>query len=161
MLAELARLAFLRLLLPPLMPSLSFSSLDLISSLAIFRTKTAPSTSASRWIASTRPYWLIRPPCSSLASQMLRMIRRRLSLTTALFDCSFWRMRRNNSAWARLRATGGLIRKSFCRGSSRFSNALALEVVKQLMIALVNEPSRRCSSTFAVSSWSLYIVRLS
>ena len=88
---ELERLPGLRLL--TLMPNLSFISLDLISSLAIFRTNTAPSFSASLWIVSSRPYRLMSAPCSSLASQMLRTIRRRLRRTTALFDCSFRRIR--------------------------------------------------------------------
>lgn len=54
-----------------------------------------------------------------------------------------------------LAATGGLSRNSFWSGSSRFSKALDPEASKHLITALVNEPSRSCSSTFAVSSWSL------
>jgi len=156
--AELERLPGLRLL--TLIPSLSFISLDLISSPAIFRTNTAPSFSASLWIVSSRPYLLIRAPCSSLASQMLRTIRRRLSRTTALLDCSFRRMRWKRSGWARLNATGGLSRNSFCKGSNKFSKALAFEVVKHLMIAVGKDPSRRCSSTLAVSSCSLWYISI-
>lgn len=65
-------------------------------------------------------------------------------------------MQQNRSGSAKLRATSGLKRSSFCSGSRRFSKAFALDVVKHLMIPLVKDPSRRCSSTLAVSSCSLY-----
>ena len=67
-------------------------------------------------------------------------------------------MRLKRSGWAKLEATGGLRRSNFWRGSRRFSKALAFEVVKQRIMAWVKEPSRRCSSTRAVSSCSLEIV---
>lgn len=91
MVEELELLLGLRL--PPLMISLPFVSLDFISSPAMLRTSTAPSFSASRWMVSSRPYSLMRAPCSSLASQMLRTIRSRFRRTTALLDWSFRRMR--------------------------------------------------------------------
>lgn len=147
---ELGRRPALRLLL--LMPILSLSSLDLRSSPAMFLTKTAASPSASRWMASNRSYLLIRLPGSSLASQILLMILRRFRRTTALLDCSFCNIREKRSGCARLSAIGGLNRRSFCRGSNKFSKAFAFDVVKHLMIPWANDPSRRCSSTLAVSS---------
>ena len=137
------------------MPNLSLASLNLRSSPAMLRTNTAPSNSESRWMPSKRSYLFNKLPGSSLASQMLRMILKRLTRTTALLDCSFCRIREKRSGCARLRAIGGLKRRSFCKGSNRFSNALAFEVVKHLMIPWAKDPSRRCSSTLAVSSWSL------
>ena len=134
------------------MTGASFNSLDLISSPAMLRTRTALSPSASRVMASSSPYRLINAPCSSLASQMLRTMRSKFSRTTALLDASFWEILWKRSAFARLNAIGGLKRNSFCRGSRRFSKAFAFAVVKHLMTPAVNEPSRRCSSTFAVSS---------
>ena len=66
---------------PPLPLSDSLSKLDFTNSLAIFRTNTALSVSASRRIASKRGCSLISE--SSLGSHMLRTIRRRLSRPTA------------------------------------------------------------------------------
>lgn len=127
---ELDLLPGLRLL--ALIPNRSLDSHALMSSPAMFRTSTAPSTSASRSIASIKPYLLMTAPWSSLASQILRIMRSRFSRTTALLELSFCRMRENRSGRARLSATGGLSRRSFCRGSRRFSNAFAFEVVKHL-----------------------------
>lgn len=66
-------------------------------------------------------------------------------------------MRVNRSGRASVDATGGLSRKSFWSGSSRFSKALAFEIVRHLTIESVKDrpsarSSSRCSSTLAVSS---------
>ena len=156
MFEELGRRPFLRLLL--LKPNRSLVSFDLRSSPAMFLTRTAASNSASRWMASNSSYLSSKLPGSSLASQILLTILRRFTRTTALLDCSFCKIRENRSGCARLSAMGGLKCRSFCKGSSKLSKALAFEVVKHLMIAWANDPSRRCSSTLAVSSWSLVYV---
>lgn len=127
------------------------------SSFAISRTKMAGSDSAKRLIASRSPWAWIRgapPPLSSVASQILRMIRSRLRRTTGFLVCSFWPTRLKSSGWASSAATGGDRRSNFCSGSSRFSNASTEEswVVKQEMIALGKDPEMRACSTRAVSS---------
>lgn len=71
------------------------------------------------------------------------------------------RIRAKNSGLPTACAIGRLKRNSFCSGSRMFSKALVFDVVKQLMIAVVNDSLRSFSSTLAVSSWSLYFrVRL-
>lgn len=71
-------------------------------------------------------------------------------------DCSFCTVREKRSACANEEATGGDRRKSFCNGSRRFSKLSALELRKQSTIAELKLPlDKSCSSTLAVSSWSL------
>lgn len=53
-------------------------------------------------------------------------------------------------------ASEGESRSTFSSGSRRFgSNALIFGVLKQAIISPVKSESSRCTSTFAVSSWSL------
>jgi hypothetical protein len=132
------------------------------SSEAMFRTRTAESWDASLRIklkssvkAAERPGLLDEMEGVGVASQMLRTMRRRLRRMMALLWESFWMMRPKRSARAREEATGGERRRSFWRGSRRFSKAFALEVVKHFTMEVVKSSARRCSSTLAVSSWSL------
>ena len=148
----LHRLVGLRLLTP----EASFRSLDWINFPAMSLTKIAGSLSRSR-MASSSPYVASRPPCCSLESQMLEIIRRRFNRTAALWWWSFCPSFEKRSGRASVDATGGLKRRSFCKGSRRFSKAFAFERVKHRTMASVNDvlswlSSKRCSSTFAVSS---------
>ena len=88
---------------------------------------------------------------------MLRMIRKRFKRTTGFLVESFWAVREKKSGCAREAATGGLSRRSFCSGSRRFSKESAdvSGFMKHSTMALEKEPSRRNSSTFAVSSCNL------
>ena len=97
------------------------------------------------------------PPCSSQASQMLRITRRRFNLTTGFFAFSFWAVRENRSGCARVDATGGERRSNFCNGSRKFSKASGdtSGLVKQDTRAVLKELESKNCSTFAVSSWSL------
>lgn len=142
------------LLLDPLMPSLS--SLDLISWLANSLTRTRESFCNSL-IASRIPYRLSKPHRSSHASQMVESIRSRLTRTAGFVWLSFCPTRSNISGRASVVAIAGLRRNSFWRGSRRFSNAFAFDIVMHRIIATVKETSplrlsNRCSSTLAVSS---------
>ena len=67
------------------------SSHALIISADRLRTSTAWSSSASRSMVSYKPYERMSdaPPCSSHASHMLRITRRRFSRTTGFFALSF------------------------------------------------------------------------
>ena len=136
------------------------ASLDRTSFPAISRTRMAASFSMSR-MESRRPKVASSPPCSSWESQMLAIMRRRFRRTAALLWWSFCLSLVNRSARTKVDATWGLNLRSFCRGSRVFSNALALESCKHSTTASVNVfapkiPSKRCSSTLAVSSCSLW-----
>ena len=113
-------------------------SLDRTSFPAMSLTRMAGSSSNSR-IASSRSYCARRRPCSSLESQMLLTIRSRFSRTAALLWCIFSPIRVKRSGRASVDAIAGLSRSSFCSGSKRFSNALALEMVRHLTMASVND----------------------
>lgn len=135
------------------------SSEDLSRSDASSRTKMAGSVLAVSRITSARPTFSIRSPNSSAASTTLLIILRRLSRTRAFLVRSFCAAREKSSGWAKEDAIGGERRKSFCSGSRKFSKESALELVKASMMACENAGFvRRCSSTFAVSSWSLCVV---
>ena len=87
---------------------------------------------------------------------MLRMIRSKFSRTRAFLDCNLKTVRENKSGCASDEATGGDKRRSFCKGSRRFSKLSAFELKKQSTIAELKLLfDKRCSSTLAVSSCSL------
>jgi hypothetical protein len=135
------------------------SSDDLIKSDAISRTRMAGSNLAVSEMMGCNPNVWISAPSSSLESQILRMILSKLRRTSAFLVRSFCAVRRKRSGCMRELAMGGLRRRSFCRGSRKFSKLSALLWLKQLIIAWEKLSSlRRCSSTFAVSSCNLVIV---
>lgn len=132
----------------PLMPKL-----DLTSSDARFRTKTAESFServemapiserTCELLSDRVPSPLPRP--GSQASIIVLTSLSRLSRTTAFLWPNRCAIPANISGFASDAATDGLRRKSLSSGSSRFeSNELILFVLKQLTIARVKVPSTK------------------
>ena len=136
---------------------------------AMSRTRMAGSASARRSTASYKPDdasmdaaedgeagWPAVAAPSPGASQILCKMRRRLRRVRALLEESFCKSREKRSGWARDSARAGERRRSFWSGSRRFSKALARAVVKHCTMAEAKLLLKRCSSTLAVSSWSLF-----
>ena len=133
----------------------SLSRQSFINSPAKFRTRTAPSLSARRWIVWNIPYCRISNSLCSLASQIVRRILKRFSRTTGLLWVNSSRIRAKNSGLPTAYASCGLRRNSFWSGSRIFSKDFFFDPLKQLIIAAVNGTLSSLSSTLAVSSCNL------